>query len=266
MSNLYLRDQYSAKNINYIISSYIREYDIEKANINILLKYGAISKSQYDRYISMDKLHRNISIGVLIRDNKDINNILKKGFVECRKLFFEENNIQDYEVLSIRKDAIYLINTIPKVLDFDGVRFIEKNIYTSFYKLPKLDLYYYSDIIRNIEYLNIKGIRDDRSLQLHENYILDFLKYLFELAQSSNIDVVITTISNFYKQYINLELEAGYYRELNPMSKFNINTNLYKSYYADMIDRRDIKYLNISYNRIILETLYSYYSAIYLSK
>lgn len=263
-SNLYLKDGYNSPIINYIISTYIREYDIEKANINILLKYGAITQEQYNKFLSMDSYSRKVAVGYLLRDNQEANKILRDGFVESRRLFFEANNIQDHEVLSIKKDAIFLINRIPSVLDFGQVRFIEKNIYTSFYKISNLEFYYYLDYIHNIEKLDIKGISDE-NLKLHENYMLDFLKYIFEIAQTSHISEVITIITNFYKQYINMELDIGYYRELNSMSKYNISTKTFSSFYADMLPDKDKKYLDISCNREILQTLYSYYSNIYFS-
>ena len=41
---------------NYILDSNIVEFDIEKANINVLLYYGAINKTTYDQLNALPKI------------------------------------------------------------------------------------------------------------------------------------------------------------------------------------------------------------------
>ena len=41
--------------VKYYINTYIREYDLSKANINALLYQGRIDKSQYNIFYNMDK-------------------------------------------------------------------------------------------------------------------------------------------------------------------------------------------------------------------
>lgn len=262
-SQLYLKDSYIEDNVSYATSSFIREYDISKANISILYKYGGIDIDTYNRLYMLQGLQRSIQVGLMCRDDKVLNEMLRDGFIESRRLFFEANNIQDYEILSIKKDAIFLINKIANVTEFEGVNFINKNVYTSFYKVGNLEFYYYSDVVNNVDTLHVKGI-DDNILYTHEPFMLDFLKYIFELAETSTIDEVVSTISNFYREYIELKLPIGYYRELNNMSKFNLNSNTVIRYYLDHIPETfDIRQLVIGCNRDIIRTLYSYYSNIH---
>ena len=47
ISNLYKYDSYLVPNLNFLLSTYIREYDITKANISILRRYGYINNSEY---------------------------------------------------------------------------------------------------------------------------------------------------------------------------------------------------------------------------
>lgn len=263
-SKLYQKDSYIESNVNYVTSSFIREYDISKANISILYKYGGIDINTYNRLYRLPGLQRSIQVGLMCRDDQDLNTMLTNGFVESRRLFFEANDIQDHEILSIKKDAIFLINKVAGITEFDGVNFINKNIYTSFYKVGNLEFYYYSDVINNIDTLHIKGI-DDNILYTHEPFMLDFLKYIFELAETSAIDEVVSTISNFYREYIDLKLPIGYYRELNSVSKFNLNSNTIVRYYLDHLPETfDKGILVIGCNRDIIRTLYSYYSNMHL--
>ena len=57
--------------VPYIFSSYIREYDISKANINILLAQGIINLDQYNYYVQLPKQDRQYQLGML-QKNKNI--------------------------------------------------------------------------------------------------------------------------------------------------------------------------------------------------
>ena len=52
---------------------------------------------------------RQVYVGKLQRD-KAIVDILKAGIIEAKKILFEANDIKDYEVLSIKNDAVFIIN------------------------------------------------------------------------------------------------------------------------------------------------------------
>ena len=86
MENVFEADSYVAP-IDYLISRYIREYDISKANINILLYKGLISKSKYDYFYNLPNDRRKIEVGLLQRDNDKVREGLTKGFHELRHIF-----------------------------------------------------------------------------------------------------------------------------------------------------------------------------------
>lgn len=263
ISNLYKYDSYLVPNLNFLLSTYIREYDITKANISILRRYGYINNSEYDKYYNMDKLNRNISIGLRIRDDKQMCDGLMEGFKLSRKEFFEANQIEDHHVFGIKRDAIFLINKVPTKLDFNGVVFEHENTYSSFYKVNNLEMYYYLDKINDISKLDIKGISDEK-LKLHENYMIDFLKYIFEVAEVSSLPSdQITILNNFYELYLHLKLEPGYYRELNQQSLFKLNSSTYKQYQLHSINDKDLQYLDITVNMNILRMINSYYSILW---
>lgn len=245
---LYKHDLYTSI-ITHLFNSKIIEYDISKANISILLNENLISIDDYNYYINLPKDIRNIQIGKLQRDNEYIKEGLNNGFIKYRKLFFENNNIKDNDVLSIKKDAIYIIDKKCHNLDYGNVKFKEKNIYNLYIRFNnKYEFYYFIDIINNIEKLDIKGIKYDK-IKLHENGMIDFLKFIFSSLFIDNIETVINYICNFLDEYNNFKLPISYYRELNSDSLYLYKTNgiQYKSNnYIDGIP------LNISYNRNIL--------------
>ena len=75
-SNLWEKTSYTAP-LDYIINSKIIEYDISKANINVLLYKGLISKKEYEYYYNLPKRRREISIGLLqAKDKKYVRAII----------------------------------------------------------------------------------------------------------------------------------------------------------------------------------------------
>lgn len=254
MAHLFDLDSYTAP-IGYVISHFIREYDISKANINILLYKNLISKNQYEYYYNLPKQQRAILVGLLQRDNPKIRLGLTEGFGEVRHMFYKENNIHEYQVLSVKKDAIFLIDCIPKVTKFGNIEFVNKNIYTSFYNLDKIEYYYYAD--NNIDKLDVKGISDN-ILILHQNYMLDYLKYIFRLAQYGRIIDAIYSIQSFYNSFITYDLDIGYYRELNNRSLFRTKyiLNEDRIYINGFNNNTDIHDIDGSYNVGILMDIY----------
>lgn len=115
----------------------IREYDLSAANASILVEKGYISEDMYYDLIEGDKQHRNKLVGLLIRDNPEVYNILKEGVDSNVELFKRSNKLNDDKILEVSKDAIFTINvkgTAEKRLKLsfgDYINFIPKADYLS---------------------------------------------------------------------------------------------------------------------------------------
>ena len=137
---LYERSDYTA-NISYLHNTLIYELDIHKANISILLSKGLISQNLYAALYNAERTKRQVFIGRL-QKNPSIALALKEGIKEAKGLLVETNSIQDFEILSIKNDAIYVIGRMPQITKFGLIDFRCKNVYTGFYKVQNLELYY----------------------------------------------------------------------------------------------------------------------------
>lgn len=263
-STLYTKSIYLAP-IDYIINTSITEYDISKANINILLYLGKISQQQYDYYYNLPKGKREIAVGMLQKD-PNMALALKQGLVEFKKKFFEANAIEDYEVLSVKSDAIFLINKIPKVTRFDNVVFAEKKTYTSYYRLGRIECYYFYEYFSQKEYMDIKGMSEEKQA-LHEHYFIDFLKCLFNSAQLDPLTETISLLREFQSDYINLKLEMPYYREFNAGSTYSIKPppNSSRVFKVDFFDPAYLNYIDIHYNESLLRNLHKIYASMYFT-
>ena len=253
---LYEENRYIAP-YKYLINRDIREYDISKANISILRESNVMDDSKYQYFYNLPKKEREIKIGLMIRKDRNIQNILNSGFVESRRIFFEKNDINDMNILYIDKDSITTIDQLvnsPQISKY--IYFSNKNKYTSFYRLGGIDFLYYND--NSNETFRFKNVNKDFILENHKEYLIDFLLSLAYTAQNNLLDA-INMITIFYEQYTNLKLEFGFYKEFNQSSNFKIlsNSNVYQ-WYSTAISQSMIskETLDISYNAWLLRELY----------
>ena len=267
---LYQLDNYTA-NIPYLINTDIKCYDISKANISILFDAGLLSRDDYSRLYSLPKKNREIEIGIMSRDNEVVKETLKDGFLNARRLLIEANGIKDESILSIKKDAVYVINRTLKETEFGSVKFKLSDRYTSFYRLADLEIYFNSDF----NHMDVKGINDN-ILVLHKDYFQSLLSLIFLTAEKQDIEYVLTRMKTIISMYAGMEFDAECYREFNRLSSFrlvkayNILSSRTQSIGvrapSDSLITGFKKYIDISYNYGLIIQLYNYYFEIYLNK
>jgi len=236
---LYNRHNYLNKNIEFLVSNEIIEYDMQSAGFNILKYYKLVSDDKLNFLESLGKKERHVQIGLYQRADKVLARQLNDKFIETRKWFFEQNELIDEDILSIKKDAVITFKRCL-VTELDNIKFIEKNIYTSYYYLNKLEFYYNNNVI------HVKGINDDL-LKLHSEYMLDFLHMFFRMNETIKVKKIIEYLKEFSHYYKNRHLEIGYYRELNKQSLFKLNDSLFNSPLG-IRDIGDVGEINIDYN------------------
>ena len=261
MDKLYKYINYTIP-VSYLTNVFIYEYDISKANISILYTYNIISKEVYDELYIAPRMVRQKYVGYLQKDIKIVK-ILQQGIIEAKQLLFESNNMQDNEVLSIKNDAVFVINRQLNSTKFNNIEFKLKNTYTGFYKIDNLELYYYFNSITSEENLHVKGINDVNLLN-HEPYFLQFLKDLFNIIQVSSIENALKVLKAFTRQYIDRSLNMGFYRQFNASSSFHIINNSSGYMLKNMYDNIDL--IDISTNLHILIELQKILLQMYFNK
>lgn len=236
---LYTRDLYRNKDIEYLISREIIEYDMKSAGYNIIKKFNLLPSKEIEYLSSLSNKERHIYIGKQILKNNKLSDGLKFGFQEMRKEFITKNGLQDKDILSIKKDAIITLKRC-NYKDFSPVKFVEKNIYTSYCYLNRLEIYIGKD------YVDIKGIRDE-VLEKHKKYMLYFIFLFFKNMERRDKKYNIKFVSDFAIKYKERQLPIGYYRELNTDSKYRYEMMISEASIL-MEDAEDVNSINISYN------------------
>ena len=246
MKELWEKELYVNDNIPYIFNTFIYEYDMKEAGFSIIKDYMLLDIDTINKLKAMSKHDRAIKIGKLQRKDKTLSDGLKVGFVDCRQQFITSNNLEDNDIISIKKDALFVKKRCKNCEFLNNILFRVKNTYTSYIRLEKVELYY------SPERLDIKGISDDM-VELHADGILGFIRKVFRTIETGTEIDVIRYIISFIDKYKAKKLPISYYREFNSRSLYTrIDTDDFYENYIDDIDMLNIRY---NYDNIIIPIL-----------
>ena len=162
---------------------------------------------------------------------------------------------------------MFIINRQLNITKFGLIEFVPKGIYTSFFKIHGLELYYYYNNITKEEYIEVKGI-SNKSLENHENYFLQLLKDIFYSIQINGPEITLRMIKDVYMEYITFKLPIEYYRRFDISSKyhFKCRTNIGTGFEADSVTENMKPMLDITYNIMILIELQRIITSCYFNK
>lgn len=245
MSTLYEKDLYTNKEYDYLIGKRIIEYDIKSANVNLCRYYELLPEDELNKIEMMSKRERVIYVGKLQRDDKNFAKKLSKAFKDMRKQFFIANKIVDSDILSIKKDAIFIVGKRCHNTNFGNVTFVEKNVYSSFHRLNNLEFYYSGKDHK----VDIKGI-DDNSLYLYQSFI-NILKRLFRYLERNQREEFVKFVKDFVTNYKEKRLTYEYYKELTTNGCYTLiqnNSDKKIVYGLESIDESIDDRLCINYN------------------
>lgn len=102
---------------------------------------------------------------------------------------------------------------------------------------------------------------DPHNIERHKDYFIALIFKIMNMVSKNNIQLAIDTLRDFYRDYVNGELNIEYYREFNLQSKFKVSSMNY-IYYIDS-DLVDVRSLDISYNEKVLRYISSLIWGVY---
>ena len=265
-SDLWRKKNYKTP-VKYFINTYIREYDLSKANINALLYEKKIPKKTYEKLDSMDKQTREITVGMMIRNDSSVYQAISEGITEARRKLIVSNGLEDYDIVAIKNDAVFVLSRLLPQTVFPPFEFKVKNTYTIYMQLAELEIYYSDSIDTNggISYnIDVKGISDEK-LPLYQDGMLGLICDICYRLQRDHISRVLSYLSSMYGKFCRRELPLVYYRSFDPFCTYTINTT-YSSYSLPDIDDKYINIIDIGRNNIIFRDLLYIVSDIYKAR
>ena len=211
--------------ISYIKNTRITEYDIKTAGFNIIREYKLIDEETIKMLEKLEKQERTIEIGKLMKQNPQLNIELTKKFAEVRKKFVIKNNIQEEDILAVKKDAIFIISKSLVHLKLgEYLEFVPKNIYTSYLYINGMEFYFSSytkklDIKNfkrdfNAESIIMKASGEEINLDFNTHPLILDMKRLIALSEKITQKELFNSLKRYRKKYLNKELPIETYREL----------------------------------------------------
>jgi hypothetical protein len=237
--NIAEKTNYLNKEIVYLKNTTISEYDIRSAGFTVIKFKKLLPPEEIAELEKIDKERRNILIGKRILSYPKISEEIINTLAEIRKNFVVLNQIHEDEILSIKKDALYLIKKIPTVLNLDIFEFRAKEKYTSYCYVNNKEFYYSSMTNK----LDVKGLSEEvRNLQ--ENYLLKDIKKIMSMAEKLTPDQLFLILKQYRSKYLNRQLDKEAYRDMET-GKYEVN-----GYYLDTISDDIVDNIDISQNYI----------------
>lgn len=247
--NLYERDTWLNPDLEYLFGSKIIEYDMKSAGLSLSKEYKLLPDNILaDLSTIQDKKERNIRIGLIQRNDAEYRKKLAESFKDARRRFFEANKLDKDSILSIKKDAFFLIDTICKTTEIGELKFVPKNTYTSYTHIGKLEFYYNT---REWD-VDIKGLGQGADLEkIKERHMKHMLDWMLQFARYMEVHMDVEELSawavRFIRKYRGRQLDVGYYRELSQLSTYDVDFPEGKMQMMDITPDM-LEMTNIEYN------------------
>lgn len=213
-------------------NSSITEYDIRHAQINVMKYYHLFNdEALLNIYDALPKDEREVKCGLLLKKYPDLIKSLEKGFNDIVKEFLQANCLDiDDDVISIKRDAVFVINKPVKVTKFGPVEFVNKNKYHAYVNIGRLEFYVGNTTV------DVKGLGD--KWIYHENGIIAIIKDFINMLESTSDPYEISKyLKDLCKMYKTKQLGIDVYKEFN-------STSMYKC----IIDGEPMYMENIGYD------------------
>lgn len=238
--NLTKKTNYLNKNLKYVKKSLITEYDMKSAGLNILTDKGIFSSKQRKEFLNIPKEERNILIGKFLMKNKKVINVLEDGFAEMRYKFIIDNHIDPDDILSIKKDAFFIINkySIDENIT-ELVKIRPKNTFSTYINILNREHYYNADTNKLI----VKGYSKD-IIGILEKSTFKILKDVLSYDNLNNKDQIFIDLVTFKDNLITYNLSKEYYYDFIEHGYVVKNYNNTKSYIIENVEEEERKYIS----------------------
>jgi len=235
------KTNYLNKDITYIKNTVITEYDIKSAGFTVIKTKKLLPSEEILELERTDKEDRNIRIGKRILQYPNISEEIINTLADIRKDFVVRNNIQENDILSIKKDALFIIKKNPQILEVDGFEFRKKESYSSYIYLNKKEFYYSS----STDKMDIKGLHEEVK-NLQENYLLKDIKKFLQLGEKVTGIQLLGLLKTYRSKYLNKQLDKETYRDMDS-GKFAVGDYQLDNISDEMLASVDISQNYISY-------------------
>ena len=233
---------YLNKDYQYLKNVNIVEWDIHSAGLSVLKFRKLLPEDELKELEGMEKHARTVREGWLQKEKPEVAKEIISTLSKVRQAFVIANHIYDREILTIKKDAIFLINKTPTMTIIKDVfEFRKKGTYSSYMLLNDNKEFYYNSFLDSLE---IKGLTEEAKKKQSE-FILKDIKKIIKSGEKLQPDMMYVLLKNYRDKYLNRKLPVETYRELDS-GKFRIGNYMLEDVSEDLLSDIDISqnYMN----------------------
>jgi len=246
------RSNWTNKNIEYLKNVNITEYDLASGGLSVIKEYKLLDEKYIKNLDEMEKEKKNIIIGKLQAKLPNLAKNMVVCFGKARQLFIDNNSIADDEILSIKKDALFIIN--KRGLRLDGklssnLNFRPKNNYSSYIRLNNKE-FYYSSLIKESD---IKGISEETK-ESQKDYLIKDINRFLNQSEKIQKEYLYQNLKQYRSDYLNRKLPIETYRNLDT-GMFSVDDFELQTVDVSYIDQIDISYNFVFYIRPLIQLL-----------
>ena len=202
---------YTNKLYNYLKNVSITEWDISSAGLSVLKFKKLLPEEELEKLSKMEKHARTVYEGNLQKENPALAEAIVNTLSQVRQAFVLANKIPPDRILSIKKDAIFLINFTPEITTIkESFTFRKKGNYTSFLQFNKKEFYFNS--FTNT--LDVKGINKE-GVSLQKNFLLKDIGKILKSSEKIDSVSLYSLLKSFRYNYLQGKFPIEYYRELD---------------------------------------------------
>lgn len=232
------KSNWTSKALLYLKNVFITEYDLKSGGLSIIKENRLLNDDVITKLDALEKRNRNVVIGKLQLKYPDLSAKMVEGFTDARKKFVETNGIRADQILSIKKDAIFIINPSGiKEQITDNLLFRAKNTYTSYLNIGRKEFYYSP----SLEFLDVKGLPDE-TVEKQKAFILSDMRTFMRQAEKITTPEMFASLREYQGRYLKRELPIETYRNLET-GKFEFD-----GYESDETDQSEIESVDIKGN------------------
>ncbi len=254
------------------ISGSINEFDIEQAYKNIILEnkteliHEKIVRLNEIKFLNSDTLERKDrlkGVGLLMRNNAQLTNFINEQLLETLTQFVNYFDIRKSEVISIKKDALFVNKNIREdVVNVNKLNLRKKNTFNIFFKFEFnkkiIEIYYNTDT----DNLVIKNLLNDSFKEMIVFITSFVLKNISDILYSSSIDNTWDQIRNIKRRKLNREELKLFHIEKKVLFLNNgfmlKETNFDSGSFYENIIEEELKLINLFYREFTTLILRSF--------
>lgn len=232
-----------SSDVRYLRNKIIHEYDIASGGYNVALSEKLIDDEDILEELSLaSKKEKQIILGNYAKENTEFTKKLHEGFQKYIGAFITLNDIEEGNVIAIKKDSITFHSSTVKRTKFKTVKFTNRGTFSSYLKIGKLEFYYNGKTGATLA----KGLPIDS----YEETLVEEIFTLMKIAEIANSKKrVAKHLAELRHAYVTLDLTNNYYKELSALNGFKLKESLVNcTTYSDHIDDDNISNVDIMWN------------------